>query len=678
MVEQRKTDLDRAEEEQENKYWDNMAEYVLDCFERAKQHRDSIGVTDSIMDCLRRFRGKYNSEELHKFAGISVYRGLTGMLVRSAYSWLKDAYFNAQDRPWVISPTPEPELPEDVQEQLDRAIAQQMRESLISGSFNVQIAEQRETIINELRNTASTMAYQAAEERTKGMTRLIEDQLTEAEWKDVFEEFLLQVCVYPIAVLKGPVIRRKKVPVWNGNKYTFKTEPKYYFETVDPINFYPSPDSTNSQDGEFLIELMPMTRARLIEAKSMKNFSKEAINLLISEADHAYERQAQLRVDDTEMTDLDGVGRTSYKTDGYIFDVYVYHGRVSGDYVLEFLEDEDKIDEVKENFDKEVHTDWGVIDPYEDYEIEAWVSNGITIMMRMNAGKPIPYRPYYTTSCFKVPHSIYGECVPLVIADLQDEVNMAARARVYNMGMSSGPIIEADVSRFQDNDVPEQIMPWNVYPVQSNGIQGNNNAPALRFNNVPDHSGPLTAVMEEAWDKAHRISGIPPYMYGDNQGAAPTLGAFSLQYAGATKGIKTIIGNIDSDIIEKAIQQMYYYNMHYHKDDGIKADAQVKVRGAAGLIAQEQRQARPLELLNALGPILAQMDPDTALALARETLVESGYDPSKLAQGSGSLLEREAANRQIGPQGGPSIDGRSGSAQRAQAAGPNIPAPVPQ
>lgn len=656
------SDLEKAREEQEDKFWDNFAEYVMDCFDRAKRHRDSIGVTDSIMDSLRRFRGKYDDEELAKFAGISVYRGLTGMLVRSAFSWLKDAYFNAQDRPWVISPTPTPDLPEEIKAQLDEAISVQIQEALMNMGGDVNQFESS-SVMSEFRNTASQMAYEAAEERTNAMTRLIEDQLTEADWKDVFKMFLLHVCVFPSAILKGPVVRRKKVPVWNGNQYTFKTEPRYYFETVHPMNFYPSPDSTNAQDGEFVIELLPMSRARLIEAKGMKNFSKEAINLLIEEADHQYSRQASLQVDDSDMTDLDGVGRNTTKTDGYVFDVYVYNGRVSGEYVLEFLEQEDKIDDAKDKFGTEIQTDWGAIDPYEDYEIEAWVSNGITIMMRMNASKPIPYRPYYTTACFKVPDSIWGECVPMVVADLQDEVNTAARARVYNMGMSSGPIIEADVSRFQDNEVPEQIMPWMVYPVQSNGVQGNNSAPALRFNNIPNASGDLTSVMEEAWDKAHRISGIPPYMYGDDRGAAPTLGAFSLQYAGATKGIKTIISNIDEDVIEKAIQQMYYYNMHYSKDEGIKADAQVKVRGAAGLIAQEQRQARPLELLNALGPILAQMQPETALALARETLVESGYDPAKLAgQQSGSRLEREAANRQVGV-GQPQIDGRSGPAE---------------
>jgi hypothetical protein len=260
--------------------------------------------------------------------------------------------------------------------------------------------------------------------------------------------------------------------------------------------------------------------------------------------------------------------------------------------------------------------------------------------------------------------------LPIVVADLQDELNAAARSRIYNTGMSAGPIVEVDVSRFPDGTVPESIHPWSVYTVTTNSAQNNNSAPAIRFTNIPNVSQNLTAVMEEVWDKAHRISGIPPYMYGDSAGAAPTLGAFSLQYAGATKGIKTIISNIDNDIVEKLIQQMYYYNMHYHEDETIKADAQVNVRGAAGLIAQEQRQARPLELLQALGPILAQLQPETALALANETLYESGYSLDTLGK---SGAAKEASNKLIGNSNPPQPDGRSGNVE-AQLAGGQLPA----
>lgn len=665
-------DLLKASERQEDDHLEDLAEYVMECFDRSKRHRDSIGMTETLQDCLRRFRGKYTTEELVKFGGISNYRGLTGMLVRSAFSWLKDAYFNAQDKPWTLEPTPEPELPESMQSELNDAINSQLAIAFSESGQVGMLSSQKRDLLQMLRNTASQMALDFAMESSKGMSKVIEDQLLEANFRDVLSEHLLDICIYPYAVLKGPVVRRKMIPVWKNNKYTFKVEPRYYIDRVDPKNFYPSPDSTNTQDGEFLIELMSLSRARLNEAKKMKDFYEDAINLVIDEADHQYSRQAQLQVTDNVDTNLDGVARNNTALKGSMYDVYEFNGRIPGETLLEFLEMHDRIDDARDDFGSEVQTTWGSIDPYEDYESTVWVCNGVVIFARLNSAKPIPYRGYYVTSAYKIPGSIYGECIPLVIADLQDELNVAARSRVYNMGMSAGPIAEADTSRFADNDAPERIEPWTVYPVTTNTAQNNNSAPAIRFQSIPNVSNELTAVMEETWEKAHRISGIPPYMYGDGQGAAPTLGAFSLQYAGATKGIKTIISNIDNDIVEKLIQQMYYYNMYYHEDDAIKADARVNVRGAAGLIAQEQRQARPLELLQALGPILAQMQPETALALANETLSESGYDPSKLGGKIGNA-DKEASNRLIGNSNPPQPDGRSGNVEQ-QLAGGQIPA----
>ena len=665
-------DLLKASERQEDDHLEDLAEYVMECFDRSKRHRDSIGMTETLQDCLRRFRGKYTTEQLEKFGGISNYRGLTGMLVRSAFSWLKDAYFDAQDKPWTLEPTPEPELPESMQSELNDAINSQLTIAFSESGQVGMLSSQKRDLLQMLRNTASQMALDFAMESSKGMSKVIEDQLLEANFRDVLSEHLLDICIYPYAVLKGPVVRRKMIPVWKNNKYSFKVEPRYYIDRVDPKNFYPSPDSTNTQDGEFLIELMSLSRARLNEAKKMKDFYEDAINLVIDEADHQYSRQAQLQVTDNVDTNLDGVARNNTALKGSMYDVYEFNGRIPGETLLEFLEMHDRIDDARDDFGSEVQTTWGSIDPYEDYESTVWVCNGVVIFARLNSAKPIPYRGYYVTSAYKIPGSIYGECIPLVIADLQDELNVAARSRVYNMGMSAGPIAEADTSRFADNETPERIEPWTVYPVTTNTAQNNNSAPAIRFQSIPNVSNELTAVMEETWEKAHRISGIPPYMYGDGQGAAPTLGAFSLQYAGATKGIKTIISNIDNDIVEKLIQQMYYYNMYYHEDDAIKADARVNVRGAAGLIAQEQRQARPLELLQALGPILAQMQPETALALANETLSESGYDPSKLGGKIGNA-DKEASNRLIGNSNPPQPDGRSGNVEQ-QLAGGQIPA----
>jgi len=474
------------EEKQEDEHLDDLADYVMKSFDRAKRHRDDIGLSETLIDCLRRYRSKYDSEDACKFEGIQIYRGITGMICRTAFNWLKDAYFNAQDRPWTLDPTPIVDLPEDVQDELTQAINNQLRTQISSGSLNISEGEGRRELVNMLKNTASQMAFEAAAESVKGMQKTIEDQLLEADWRDVLSEFLLDIIVYPYAILKGPVVKYKEVPVWEKNEYKFKKVPRYYVERVDPMNFFPSPDSTDPESGEFLIEIMEMSRAALKNSAKMKGFDDDAINLVIDAQGHYNNRQMSLRVDDADKEDLDGVGRTSNKTEGNMFDVYEFNGRISGDRIIAFDDDaEDELDEALENFEM-VDTPWGEIDPYEDYEVTIRVCNGVVIMLRMNEKTPVPHRGYYATSCFKVPGSFAGECIPMILADLQDELNAAARSRMYNMGMSAGPLVEVDISRMPDQAAPENIEPWSVYPVQSNTIQGNNSKPAITFTDVPN------------------------------------------------------------------------------------------------------------------------------------------------------------------------------------------------
>lgn len=671
-------DIQDVVEDQQDEYLDEIAEFVSAQFDRARRHRDDTGITESIIDSLRRYRGKYTADERHKFDGIEIYRGATAMLCRSAYNWLKDAYFSAMDKPWTLEPTPIPDLPESMEEELQEAIQirfSQIAEQLAqSQGVGAGVAPDKVKVIASLRNTAMQMSFDAAAEGTKGMEKEIEDQLMEAGFRYILSQFLLDVVIYPYAVLKGPVIRHKEIPTWNKDKFSFKREARYYIERVDPINLYPSPDSTNTEDGEFVIEMIPTTRASLNEARKMKGFIDEAIDLVIYEQGNHSRRDSSVMMDDNELEDLDGVARSGMKTDGMMFDVYEYKGRLTGEQIIEFVDDSGELEEAMRNPDTVVDTPWGEIDPYADYESTIRTCNGVTIMLRLNKDLPVPHRGYYITSYSPIPGTYAGEGVPMIIADEQDELNMAARSRYFNAGMSAGPVAEVDMSRFPDQEAPENIQPWNVYAVTTNTMQGNNNAPAIKFTDIPNNSNALTAMMEEVWDKMHRISGIPPYMYGDAKGAAQTLGAFSLQYAGATKGIKTVISNIDQDVVEKMITQMYYYNMVYNDDDTIKVDAAVNVRGSSGLIAQEQRQSRPLELLQALGPVLAQLDPQKALALSNEVLTESGYDPSTFGSATGSA-ESELAARQVGVQQ-PQTDGRSGGPQAAQAS-PNLPPQAP-
>jgi hypothetical protein len=128
-----------------------------------------------------------------------------------------------------------------------------------------------------------------------------------------------------------------------------------------------------------------------------------------------------------------------------------------------------------------------------------------------------------------------------------------------------------------------------------------------------------------------------------------------------------MIASIDHNIIEPMIGQFYYSLMKYDEDISIKADARVSVRGSQGIIAAEQRQARPLELAQALAPLLAQLGPEKAIPIVErfvgEALSESGYDPANMGQPAQGNAAQEAQARALDPS--VKMDGRSQAALNA-------------
>lgn len=647
-----RSQFEDARDEQESEPISELAAHIARCISRASDHRKSHGVDEAIEAAQAAVDGRYSDDDVEAFPdGCDIYRNVTGLLCRSAVAWLNDVYAEAMDRPWTIEATPVPALPDHIKARLANSI---LIVALENGSAD-------EKLVESLRQTAQQQAQDEAAAANALMQRRIEDQLEEGGWRVAWSKFIPQLVKNPCACLKGPKIERRKRLKWDGSNLVTSDEAIMCVEAVDASNLFPSPDSTNPQDGEFIIERMRVTRAKLVACRKMQSFSSAAIALVLAgeaePTDPLGDDQAAQRANDV---DLDGQGSAAERD---IFTVYDYWGRVSGELFLSWLEEEAASDLAKDA-DGMVETEWGIIDPLADYEINAWLCND-TILRAIINPHPLNRRPFHVASCYPRDGSFWGDGIPAIVADTQRELNAAIRARVRNLAFASGPVTEIDVDRIQDED--HNIEPWRVYPTRSRGEE---KTPAIKFHLAPSMVGELTALAAELWQKAHDLAGIPPYTRGSNDGAAKTLGAFSLQYAGALKGIKQIVGSIDVYAIEPLIEAFWTYNMLFADDPAIKADAQIKARGAKGLIALEHRQSRPLETMQAIGPVLEKVAPQALPVLAGEFMKAIGYDPAMFGL-SGGTAESELKNvlagqpPQMGAGGVPRVDGRSGPAQAA-------------
>lgn len=650
-------ELELAELEQEEYFNDGLSKYVLEALHTADKHREQHSIGERIAASLRMYRGEYTTDEKAKFDGIDVYRNIVGMLCRTGQSWVDDSYAMADDRPWTLSPTPRPELPRVMRDALESAVQQRFQQLAANGEINTMTLAERQDVVRALRELADRMAFDEASKAIKGMERLIEDQLTEGGWRQEFAKFRHSLMVFPTAIMRSPVTRYKRVAKWDGDKVVDKRVEVMCTENVDPIDVFPSPDSSDCQDGEYLVVRGRYTRTALSDCAKIKGFSKKAINLVL----HANKEG----VDDKTLSVNYSDYLTAVDSDSpNLYVVYEFNGRVPGSDILSWMHAESEGEEAtRKGSEVDIKEDViGKVDPSETYEIVAWLCGGKVIYVAHN-DNILGERPYWATSYSKVPGSFWGRGIPDLACSLQAELNTAARSRAFNMAAAAGPAVEINVNMFSDEEeVPNTFTPWRVFKAEP-GIVGSG-APAMRFYQPQSNAQEITMVMEEVWAKAHDLVGLPPYTRGSNQGAAQTLGAFSMQYNAASKGIKTVIGNIDIDVVEPVVRSYYMFNMLHGDDPTIKADAAVVARGAVGLVRKEQADSRPLETLQAIGPMV-QNNPAVTQRLVADFLTGRGYDPAELGLTPGVLAQNMLPGA-MGPSG-PAVDGRSKGAEEAMA-----------
>ncbi|MBB5448211.1 MULTISPECIES: hypothetical protein [unclassified Paraburkholderia] len=587
----------KAKEQQAERPISELAAHVRECWRTNHAHRESSGIEKTMLRCTRQRNGEYDAEDLPKLGGIDVFINITGLKCRAAEAWIKDVLVNAADMPWTIEPTPIPDLPDYMLNQVSDLV---IREVIARGYPNPVLDEAR---AKELKATALREMQRLAAEACSRMTDKINDQMTEAGWRAVFEQWQSDIVTYPGGVLKGPVVRYRRTLQWNGNALVTNNEPMQVPERVSPLDLYPSPEATNPQDANNLIERMRMTKAKLFECIGLPNFNEDAIRMVIAEYENGFR----------DWLSSDGARAHDEKKQGTLWhtsetiDVLDFWGRVQGSLLQE----------------------WGikVDDPEAQYECNVWLVGDYAIRALLNPD-PLGRRPYHVTSFNKLPGQFWGEGVPQFIRDIQRSANAAVRSLLKNMAHAGGPMVEIDVDRLDESeDKPEEIMPWKVYYTKP-GNAGS--GAAVRYVVAPSIAAELMNIFDRFSKLADDFSGIPAYTYGNSQvgGAGQTMGGLSLLYGGALKGIKNVIMNMDRDGIEPIISQYWTFNMLFDPDPTIKADSKVVAKGAEGILQREQSQARSIETLQAVTPYVegGLVPKQAAQDMLKQWLGEQGYD----------------------------------------------------
>lgn len=562
---------------------DGLAGHVRSCWQTARAAKMRT-VEPRLLQAVRQRRGEYDPDvlqEIKKTGGSEIYMLLTSNKCRAASSWLRDVLLGVRnEKPWSIAPTPIPDLPEDVKQQaIDEATME--AQQLMMGGLPLTQADVFD-IAKRVKTKTLALVREEAIATAERMELKMEDQLLEGGFNTAFSEFLDDIVTFPAAILKGPVVRKRKHLSWGFDATGGRTmEPtdqlSLEWERVDPFMVYPSPGSADVDDG-FFIERHKLKRRDLTAMRGVEGYSTEKIDSVLREYGKGGLRD-WLTID-TQKAEAEGrdTATIMQNPDGEI-DALQFWGSVQGKHLV----------------------DWGlpeadVEDPLADYPCEVWLIGEYVIKAMVNPD-PLGRIPYYKCSFEEIPGAFWGNAIPDLVRDAQSVCNAAARAIVNNMGISSGPQVVVNVDRLPAGEDLTNMYPWKVWQVQSDPLGATDKA--IGFETPPSIAGELMQIYERFSVLADEYSGIPRYMTGDSPGggAGRTASGMSMLMQNAGKTIKQVISQIDSNILKPLVERLYFYNMRYDPDTDLKGDVKIIAQGANALVVKDAAQVRRNEFL---------------------------------------------------------------------------------
>jgi len=628
----------QAEKEQQKDPMLSIAAHIKTSWDAAVRAKQGGNIEQRLIRALRQRRGIYDPDQLEKiksFGGSEIYMLLTTVKCRAAESWIRDVLIPPGDKPWSLSPTPIPELPEAMEVKINEIVkneaVQLVMENGPEAITNEQIAER----MGELKDQALREKVRQSKKVTKRFENKIEDELVEGSFYTGLSSFIKDLTTFPTAFLKGPVVRMRKKLVWtedqNGDvKPAVDMSPRREYYSPSPFDMYPSPGARNVQDG-YICERHRLRRTDINAMIGAPGTNEKAIRAVLDE--HGTGGLNQWLGIDQERADAED--RPNERDDpDPIIDCVEYWGNIQGKKLLE----------------------WGmtkkqVPDPDIDYQICAWLIGQWVIMARLNP-HPLGNRPYYAASYEAVNDSIWGRCPGDLMRDLQRICNATARNLINNLAIASGPMGEVYMDRLMPGEDPEDMHPWKLIKSKDSGTGTNN--PAVRWFQPNPMAEALLKVYEYFFKQASEQTGIPNYIYGQSDvgGAGKTASGLSMLMNAASKTLKGVIAHIDEKVIKPAIYDHWTHIMLYD-DDIIKiGDINVVARASEHLIIAEQLQIRRTEFLDrtANDYDMSIIGKKGRAHLLRETSDSLKFDTEKVVPTEADIIAQERAEMEAAGQ----------------------------
>ena len=647
-----------------------LAGFITDQYILMRRHRDTIGRgwSDRLLRALRAFDGVYDPEiaaEIRKFGGSNVYARVIAMKCRGTSSLLRDVYLGT-DRPWGISPDPNPAIPPEIMQAINTFMQGTIKQQ-VDAHFNalrMNQAHQQGVMAAHAYGAATGIppeqvdaaipssfsgpsqgpavggqlpapttpaipppppvpplpdasklrdAYQAlvedardqAKRKAVEQAKIVEDKLDSILSKGGFytalAEFLVDLPLFPYAVIKGPTVRIKTEVIWasaglpsasniksftpqsNQQKNSFIKTPKVVdtpmlcWERVSPFDIYWTPGVNDIADAN-IIQRSRLTRAEINDLLDLPGYIEEEVRAVLEE----YGRGGI--VDNWDTTDAERAVLESREDPRFnqsgLIACLEFQGNAQGQALLDMGIDPKLIQ-----------------DPLRDYHCNAWLIGRHIIKVQLSPS-PRKRHQYYVTSFEKVPGTPVGNGLPDLLQDIQTVANATLRSLVNNLSIASGPQVTVNDDRLGDGEDGEEMYPWKRWHVKSDPF-GNNTEPAVSFFQPQSNASDLIQVYGSFSTLADEISAIPKFATGTppQGGLGRTASGLSLLMQNSAKILQTVAANIDRDVMDGLLSGLFDMVMLTDDSGLLTGEEKIRVLGVKVAMQRETQRARQLEFL---------------------------------------------------------------------------------
>lgn len=556
-----------------------LAGYIKGQFEIMRNHRNTqSGWSDRLLKALRAYNGQYDAQtlaEIRKFGGSEIYARVTSQKCRAASSLLRDIYLS-QDRPWAVRPAPDPDIPPSILQAIDRLIQTESQQVAMTMGRPPQPEDLHERKM-ALMEGASDAAKKKANEQARVSENKIEEMLREGGFYHALAEFLVDLPIFPFAVIKGPVVKVIPKVVWppGGGPPNVEQVPILTWNRVSPFDLWFTPGVSDIENAD-CIEKLRVTRAELNDLLDLPGYNTEEIRAVLDE----YGRGGlydNWDTTDAERAVLENRENPAWNRSAMI-SMMEFNGNVQG----------------------RMLQDYGLAVPDElrDYHVQVWVIGSHVIKAHLSP-TPRQRHPYFITSFEKVPGTPVGNSLVDLLADFQEAANGTLRALINNLSIASGPQVVINDDRMTQDEANDELYPWKRWHTKNDPVGSNAQVPVSFF--MPtSNAQQMLEVFSKFIEFADDVSAIPKYIGGSaGGGAGRTASGLAMLMGNASKILQTVSANIDRDVMEPALLYLSDLIMLTDTSGILTGQETISVQGVNVAIQRETIRQRQIEFLQA-------------------------------------------------------------------------------